>query len=80
MKKTILSAILMFIMALNAQAQIITVQGTVLSKTDGEPLIGATVIPVSDASAGVATDFDGNFTLNIAQGAKLTLPSRQSLK
>lgn len=73
MKKTILSAILMFIMALNAQAQIITVQGTVLSKTDGEPLIGATVIPVSDASAGVATDFDGNFTLNIAQGAKLTV-------
>lgn len=73
MKKTILSAILMFIMALNAQAQIITVQGTVLSKTDGEPLIGATVIPVSDASAGVATDFDGNFSLNIAQGAKFTV-------
>lgn len=43
MKRTILSAVLLFIMAIMAQAQNITVHGTVLSKSDDEPLIGASV-------------------------------------
>ena len=41
MKRTILSAILLFVMAMIAQAQNITVHGTVFSKTDDEPLLGA---------------------------------------
>ena len=44
MKRTILSAILLILMAMIAQAQNITVRGTVLSKTDDEPLIGASVM------------------------------------
>ncbi len=44
MKKQILSAILLFFMAIAAQAQEITVHGTVVSAYGQEPLIGACVI------------------------------------
>ena len=68
MKKSLLSALLLLVAAFTAQAQNITVQGTVLSKTDSEPLIGATVM--SEATKkGVATDLDGNFTLTVPQGS-----------
>ena len=73
MKKSILSAVLVFIMAIAAQAQNITVHGTVVSKTDDEPLIGASVVPDGNAGAGVATDIDGNFTLSVPQGTGLTV-------
>lgn len=54
-----------------AYAQNITVRGTVVSRADGEPLIGATV--KSDATQnGVATDIDGNFTLSVPEGSKIT--------
>lgn len=72
MKKTILSAILLFMTAILAQAQNITVRGTVLSKTDGEPLIGATVLSEATKS-GVSTDIDGNFTLEVPEGTNLTI-------
>ncbi len=72
MKKSLLSAILLFIAVLTAQAQDITVQGTVLSKVDSEPLIGVTV--VSDATKkGTVTDLDGNFSLTVPEGSTLTL-------
>lgn len=54
MKRTILSALLSFLMAIMAQAQNITVHGTVLSKNDDEPLIGATVL-CEATKAGAAT-------------------------
>ncbi len=73
MKKSILSAVLLFIMAIAAQAQNITVHGTVVSKTDDEPLIGASVVPDGNAGAGVATDIDGNFTLSVPEGTGLTV-------
>ena len=73
MKKSILSAVLLFIMAIAAQAQNITVHGTVVSKTDDEPLIGASVVPDGNAGAGVATDIDGNFTLSVPEGIGLTV-------
>ena len=73
MKKTILSAVMLFIVALLAQAQNITVQGTVISATDNEPLIGAVVIPADNEKNGVTTDFDGNFTLNVPEGTGLTI-------
>lgn len=43
MKKTLLCA-LFLIMCTIVQAQDLTVQGKVISKTDGEPIIGATVV------------------------------------
>lgn len=70
MKRLILSAVLLFIMAIPLQAQNITVHGTVFSKTDGEPLIGASVLCESTKAA-TATDLDGNFTLSVPEGADL---------
>lgn len=55
------------------QAQSLTVQGKVISKTDGEPIIGATVVETNQATNGTITDFDGNFTLTVQQGALLTI-------
>ena len=71
MKKTMLTAFLMLFAAVIAQAQNLTVHGTVISRNDGEPLIGATVL--SDATKnGVATDLDGNFTLTVPENSTLT--------
>ena len=73
MKKQILSAILLFVFAIAAQAQNITVHGTVLSKTDDEPLIGASIISDVKGSMGAATDFDGNFTMTVPEGSYITV-------
>ena len=64
------------------------VSGTVLDAT-GEPLIGVSVLEAG-TSNGVVTDFDGNFTLTVKQGAKLTfsyvgylaqtLPAKEGMK
>lgn len=70
MKRTILSATLLFIMAIMAQAQNITVHGKVLSKSGGEPLIGASVLCES-TQTGASTDIDGNFTISVPEGATL---------
>lgn len=73
MKKQIFSAILLFVFAIAAQAQNITVHGTVLSKTDDEPLIGASIISDVKGSMGAATDFDGNFTMTVPEGSYITV-------
>ena len=52
------------------QAQNVKVSGTVLSATDGEPLIGATVM-VKGTTAGAATDVDGNFSIEAPVGKTL---------
>ena len=70
MKRTFLSAVLSLMVAIIAQAQNITVHGTVLSKTDDEPLIGASV-RCEATKAGVATDFDGNFQISAPKDATL---------
>lgn len=72
MKKSLLSAVLLLMAVFTAHAQNITVHGTVLSKTDNEPLIGATVL--SEATKkGASTDLDGTFTLTVPQGSILTV-------
>lgn len=73
MKTTILAVLTFIISAVVVQAQDIQVHGTVVSKADGEPLIGATVVPVANPNAGVATNFDGEFSLSVAEGAKITV-------
>ncbi len=61
---------MMLITAVVMHAQTITVHGTVLSKTDNEPLIGASVL--SEASnVGVVTDYDGNFSIKVPEGSIL---------
>ena len=42
----------------------ITVKGTVVD-SNGEALIGASVVVKGNTSVGTVTDFDGNFTLNV---------------
>ena len=72
MKKSILFAQIMLLTAIGAQAQNITVRGTVLSKTDDQPLIGASVLSEANKNA-AATDIDGKFTLSVPKGSKLTV-------
>ncbi|MDE6329838.1 MAG: TonB-dependent receptor [Muribaculaceae bacterium] len=70
MKRSTLSAVLLLLMAVWAHAQNITVHGTVLSSSDGEPLIGASVLSESNKT-GTATDIDGNFEISVPAGSKL---------
>lgn len=72
MKKKNLSALLLLlIVAMTVHAQNITVRGTVLSASDSEPLIGASVVVAGQKSLAVATDIDGNFQLTVPEGSDL---------
>ena len=51
-------------------SQTVKITGTVVSKTDGETLIGATVREVGTQKAAI-TDFDGNFVIEVNAGANL---------
>lgn len=46
------------------------VTGTVISQDDGQPVIGASVIPVG-SKTGTVTDIDGKFTLTVPAGKKI---------
>lgn len=70
MTKHFLTVLLALMTTFSSMAQDITVNGTVTSKTDGEPLIGATVISL-ETKKGTATDIDGNFTLAVPAGSKI---------
>ncbi len=50
-----------------AYAQV-TVSGTVTDATDGQTLIGVTVIDVNEPTNGTVTDLDGNYTIVLADG------------
>ena len=64
--------LLVLCVGFNANAQNITVNGTVVDST-GEPMIGATV-SVDGTKNAVATDIDGNFTLkNVSSKATLVV-------
>lgn len=51
-----------------ASAKDVNVTGTVTAASDGEPLIGATVM-VKGTTNGVSTDIDGGFTLTAPEGS-----------
>ncbi|MCB0594372.1 MAG: TonB-dependent receptor [Phaeodactylibacter sp.] len=65
-----LCLILFLFVATGMSAQLRTVTGTV-SSTDGEPLIGATVLVDNSASRGTITDFNGNFSIEAKAGEVL---------
>ncbi|MDY4148819.1 MAG: SusC/RagA family TonB-linked outer membrane protein, partial [Paludibacteraceae bacterium] len=79
----LLSAWLLCSASLSAQ-----ISGTVLEASTGEPIIGASVLEVG-TTTGSITDFDGKFTLNVAEGTQLqfsymgfsaqTLPAKQGM-
>ena len=59
----------LFLLAGMAMAQT-KVTGTVVSFEDNEPIIGATIQAVGNASIGTIPDYDGNFTLEVPEGVK----------
>lgn len=70
MLRRLCALVLLVMTAVAINAQNLTVSGTV-TDTDGEPMIGATVM-VTGTQNGVATDLDGHYTLkNVAPAAKL---------
>lgn len=52
-----------------ASAQERTVTGQVIYAGDGEPLVGASVLPIG-GGVGCSTDIDGNFTLKVGANVK----------
>lgn len=55
---------------LGVYAQNVKVSGTVVSASDGDPLVGATVM-VKGSTVGTATDVDGKFTVEASVGKTL---------
>ena len=51
-----------------AQSGSFSVEGEVVDKATGEPLIGVTVIEKQNPTKGTSTDFDGKFKLSVASG------------
>lgn len=70
-RKAWLAIALLLCLSFPALAQKITVTGTVIDNL-GEPLMGASVLE-EGSSAGVATDLDGNFTIQVAPNATLVV-------
>ncbi|MCD8386165.1 MAG: TonB-dependent receptor [Bacteroidales bacterium] len=71
MTKTILSVALAISSALALRADVITVNGSVVSASDGEPIIAASVQSVDNPSLGVTTDIDGLFSIKVEEGSLL---------
>ena len=75
MKKRLIISLCMSLMvffAIPALAQNQTVTGTVVDET-GEPIIGASVVVDGQKGVGTITDFDGNYSLSVPKGAKVTI-------
>ncbi len=68
-RKAWIVSLTVLLLSFPALAQKITVSGTVTDNT-GEPLIGASVM-AKGSQAGIATDFDGNYRLDVAPDATL---------
>lgn len=65
--------ITLFLCALTASANEMTITGTVLD-TESLPVIGASVV-IKGTKLGVATDLDGNFTIKAPAGATVVVTS-----
>lgn len=69
--RRLLLALVVWLVPTIMLGQQITVHG-IVTDSDGEPLIGASVI-AKDAKAGVATDFDGAYSINVDSKGKLVV-------
>ncbi|MBQ9074003.1 MAG: TonB-dependent receptor plug domain-containing protein, partial [Muribaculaceae bacterium] len=70
-RKAWLALVMVLCLSFPALAQKITVTGTVVDPT-GEPLIGASVL-AQGTTAGVATDIDGNYRLEVDANGAITV-------
>ena len=73
MKKLFLFALFLVGFSAAVQAQNLQVSGTVVSKADGFPVIGASVIEVGNDRNGTITDLDGKFSLTEKEGAEISI-------
>lgn len=64
--------IIALLTSLGLYAQEVSVTGTVVNNSDGEPLIGA-IISVKGTSKGASTDADGKFALKAPVGSTLLI-------
>ena len=64
MRKLFLIFMTLMACTFGLQAQMRTIRGTIVDAATGEPLIGATIMPIGGGQ-GAAADYDGNFTLNV---------------
>ena len=53
-------------------AQDVIVKGNVTS-SDGEPIIGASVVETQKPNNGTVTDLDRNFTITVKNGSTITV-------
>ena len=60
-KKLLCSVCFLFTFMSVLWGQSITVKGNVTSKTDGQPVIGASVVEATATANGTITDLDGNY-------------------
>lgn len=70
MRQKIISLCCLMLISLSTFAQQRAITGTVMS-TQGEPLIGVVVQITGKSTAGVITDYDGNYSINVASGDKM---------
>ena len=69
--QNLLFLILFFLISFNSLGQQVTVSGTVKDE-GGTPLVGASIIEMGTTN-GTATNIDGQFTLAVAQGARIKI-------
>ena len=62
-KRAFLFTLLFSMVCMVLQAQSLQVEGTVISKSDGEPIIGVSVLEKGTTN-GTITDLDGKFSLS----------------
>ena len=70
MRKTFFTWLLMVVLAVPVMAR--PASGVVIDQATGEPIIGASVLEKGTTN-GTITDFDGNFSLDVADGATLEI-------
>ena len=68
----VMAMFMMQAMGMGAALSAKTISGTVVSSTDNEPLIGATV-QVDGVQGGTITDFEGNFKIEANEGQTLVV-------
>lgn len=73
-KIRIVFSVFVLIVATGSVAQV-TLKGKVTDQTNGEPLIGASVILKNDRNIGTTTDFDGTFELKVPSVPALLMVS-----
>ena len=73
--KIFLTAVMAAIPFVAMHAQEIQATGTVVSATDGSPVIGAAVMEAGNTVNGTVTDIDGKFSIMVPEGAGIIFTS-----